>query len=290
MSHKLRILYAADLHGSIAHYHKLLSATATRKADCLVIGGDLLPGGKSLAPAADAQKRFIIDHLRPLFKEFREANRGKTIYLMMGNDDFAVNMDRLEEMESDGLVKLLHLRAHPLSDSLFVAGYGCVPPTFFLIKDWERLDVERAAVPVHSYQACSSTANGIEAVDAREWFLSHNTISEDLETLARLSDPASTVYVIHAPPYATKLDVLHSGHHAGSRSVRSFIEKYAPPLTLHGHIHESHYMTKKTTDRIGSTICINAGQTAQALHAVTIDMIGKDVRKIISFPGSKAVL
>ncbi|OPY81775.1 MAG: Calcineurin-like phosphoesterase superfamily domain protein [Syntrophorhabdus sp. PtaU1.Bin153] len=290
MLHKLKILHAADLHGDIAHYQKLLSATMARDVDCIIIGGDLLPSGQSLTTVISVQKRFIVDHLRPLFGKFRDANPGKTIYLMMGNDDCAVNMNMFEEMESNGLVKLLHLRTHFLSESLSIAGYSCVPPTFFLIKDWERFDGERSAVPARSYQACSSMTHGIEAIDAREWFVSHNTIGEDLEMLASLSDPASTVYVIHAPPYATKLDVLRNGRHAGSRSVRDFIENYGPPLTLHGHIHESRHMTKQTMDRIGSTICINAGQTEEVLHAVTIDMIDKDPRKIISFPGNEVVL
>lgn len=280
MAEGLKILYAADLHGNPNHYQKLLSVAVREEVDCIVIGGDLLPKGQLLSILIEAQKRFIIDHLRPLLERFREATHEIPIYLMMGNDDFAVNMDRLEEMEADGLVRLLHLRVHPLTDNLYIAGYGCVPPTSFLIKDWERLDVERAMVPERSYQACSSTLNGIVPIDAREWFISHNTISEDLDVLARLSDPATTIYVTHTPPFDTNLDVLHNGRHAGSRSVRHFIEDYMPPLTLHGHIHESHHITKELMDRIGTTICVNAGQTEEVLHAVIVDLPGYAVRGV----------
>lgn len=281
MAHDLKILHAADLHGNLSHYRKLLFLAEKEKADCIVMGGDLLPRGRPLAVLVEAQKRFIIDCLRPLLEKFREVNREKTIYLMMGNDDFAVNMDLLEEMEDEGLIKLLHLRTHHLTDSLSIAGYGCVPPTSFLIKDWERLDGERAAVPARSYQAYSSARDGIVPIDVREWFISHNTIGEDLETLARLSEPASTVYVIHTPPLCTTLDVLRNGRHAGSRLVRRFIEEYTPPLTLHGHIHESHRMTKELTDRIGGTICINAGQSEKVLHAVIIDFFGQSFARIV---------
>jgi Icc-related predicted phosphoesterase len=41
---------------------------------------------------------------------------------------------------------------------------------------------------------------------------------------------------------------------AGSPSVRAFIEKVQPMLTLHGHIHESPGHV-----RIGRTLMINAG-------------------------------
>lgn len=274
------MLYAADLHGNLNHYGKLLSLAVAEKADCLVIGGDLLPKGQLLHTLIEVQKRFIIDHLRPLFEAFRGVKPETPIYLMMGNDDFAANMNRLEEMEADGLVGLLHLRVHHLTNGLSLAGYGCVPPTSFLIKDWERLDGERAAVSERSYQACSSAGDRIVAVDAREWFISHNTISEDLKALARLSEPANTVYVMHTPPLGTNLDVLRNGRHAGSRSVRAFIEEQTPPLTLHGHIHESHHITKELVDRIGSTICINAGQTEDILHAVIVDMPGYTVRRV----------
>lgn len=284
MARDLRILHTADLHGNLRHYQKLLSLAETEEVNCIVIGGDLLPKGHSLNVLIEVQKKFIVEHLRPLFKKFREVNREKSIYLMMGNDDFAVNMDQLEKMEAEGLIKLLHLRTHPLTDSLSIAGYGCVPPTPFLIKDWERLDCGRAAVPARSYQACSSTPDGTAPIDARDWFLSHNTISEDLDMLARLSDPASTVYVTHSPPFCTALDVLINGRHAGSRSVRRFIEEYAPPLTLHGHIHESYHMTKELANRIGGTLCINAGQTEAILHAVIIDLPGYLVRLARSFP------
>lgn len=276
----MKILYAADLHGNLRHYQKLLSLSVIEKADCIVIGGDLLPKGQLLRALIEAQKRFITQHLRPLFEGFREVHHEKAIYLMMGNDDFAVNMNQLEEMEAEGLLKLLHLRVHHLTDNLFLAGYGCVPPTSFLIKDWERLDGERVTVPEHSYQGCRSTQNGVVPIDAREWFISHNTISEDLEAMTRLSEPASTIYVMHAPPLGTKLDVLRNGRHAGSRSVRTFIEEHTPPLTLHGHIHESHHVTKELMDRIGSTICVNAGQAEEVLHAVVVDIPGYTVRRV----------
>jgi Icc-related predicted phosphoesterase len=280
MAGNLSILYAADLHGNPRHYQKLLSLSVVEKADCIVIGGDLLPRGQLLRVHIEAQKRFIVDRLRPLFEGFRKVHHEKVIYLMMGNDDFAVNMNQLEEMESEGLVKLLHLRVHHLTGSLSLAGYGCVPPTSFLIKDWERLDCERSTVPERSYQASSSERDRIIPIDAREWFLSHNTISEDLEGLARLSDPARTIYVIHTPPLSTNLDVLRNGQHAGSLSVRRFIEERRPPLTLHGHVHESHNMTKEFVDRIGSTICVNAGQTEGFLHAVIVDLPGYTVRRV----------
>jgi len=41
---------------------------------------------------------------------------------------------------------------------------------------------------------------------------------------------------------------------AGSQAVRNVIERYQPPLALHGHIHESRGVVK-----LGNTVCINPG-------------------------------
>lgn len=264
----------------MTHYNKLLSLAVTEKADCIVIGGDILPRARSLVDLLDVQRKFIIYHLRPLFERFREANHETTIYLMMGNDDFAVNMDMLEEMDAEGLIKLLHLRAYHLAGNLYIAGYGCVPPTPFMIKDWERLDGERSEVPARSYEACTSSRDGLEYVNVRDWLITHNTINEDLKILAGMSDPGNTAYVMHTPPFGTTLDVLYNGLHVGSRSVRCFIEDHKPPLTLHGHIHESRHMTNQLADSIGRSICVNAGQSEDMLHAVVIDIPGYTVRPV----------
>ena len=41
---------------------------------------------------------------------------------------------------------------------------------------------------------------------------------------------------------------------AGSTAVRALIERYQPPVALHGHIHES-----RGAVRVGKTMCINPG-------------------------------
>lgn len=122
------------------------------------------------------------------------------------------------------------------------------------------------------YRSVISTVGGLTDIDEREWYVSHPTIEEDLEQFAQMSDPKTTVYVIHDPPYGTTLDVLYDGQHIGSAAVRRFIERYQPLLVLSGHIHESPKASGKITDRIGDTLCVNPGQTEAILQAVTIDM------------------
>lgn len=66
---------------------------------------------------------------------------------------------------------------------------------------------------------------------------------------------ARVILVAHDPPRGTKLDLLPSGQHVGSRAVREFIELRQPVLCLSGHIHES-----RAEDRLGRTRLFNPGQ------------------------------
>jgi len=128
-----------------------------------------------------------------------------------------------------------------------------------------------SVIEVGGYQLLSSSwANPTpwdsprEAPESRLWEL--------YEELGSQLDPAvQTIFNLHAPPFdsghdsAPALDaslaVKRIGGQAalipvGSHAVRSFIEGRRPILGLHGHIHESRFVT-----RLGATICINPGST-----------------------------
>ena len=109
------------------------------------------------------------------------------------------------------------------------------------------------------------------------------TIKDDLQKLKKSSNPKKTIYVIHPPPFNTKLDIITTGAHVGSKAVREFIEKEQPLLTLHGHIHESPQMSGAWHDNINETICINVGSKypANILNCVMIDI--DDLNKIEYF-------
>jgi Icc-related predicted phosphoesterase len=83
---------------------------------------------------------------------------------------------------------------------------------------------------------------------------------------------------MHSPPFGTRLDVIQGGKPAGSRSIKTFIEKNQPLLTLHGHIHEAPELSGAYMERIGETLSVNPGQfiwtgrDASRLHAVTFDL------------------
>lgn len=69
-----------------------------------------------------------------------------------------------------------------------------------------------------------------------------------------VSDSPVKILICHTPPVNTKVDMIKSGAHVGSKAVREFIEKYQPDLCITGHIHEA-----SGEDIIGKTKVINPG-------------------------------
>jgi Icc-related predicted phosphoesterase len=84
-------------------------------------------------------------------------------------------------------------------------------------------------------------------------------IAERLQKFAELSP---LMLVCHAPPYGTALDQIRPGLHAGSRSVREFIDKYQPEHFFCGHIHEA----EGVAIRMGRTRAKNVGKAGHLLE------------------------
>jgi len=70
----------------------------------------------------------------------------------------------------------------------------------------------------------------------------------------KVKDAPLKIFIPHAPPFDTKVDMVSGGWHVGSTKIREFIEKYQPQVCATGHIHEARGM-----DLMGSTTVINPG-------------------------------
>jgi Icc-related predicted phosphoesterase len=233
----MKILYATDLHGNRELYKRLLDMGTEDDIKAIIIGGDINPGFN-----IQQQRNFLHYYLIPALKTFRNENN-KEIYIIMGNDDFAINMDLLHEAEKSGILKVLHNRVYKIFN-MYIVGYSFINPSPFMIKDWEK--------PEHE-------------------------ISLDLgKILIQQNDLKRTICVMHAPPFNTKLDILYNGMHVGSEAIRKFIENKQPYLTMHGHIHESYNMSGEYKERIGNTICINPG----AGNMIVFDLENLDVKLV----------
>jgi Icc-related predicted phosphoesterase len=79
--------------------------------------------------------------------------------------------------------------------------------------------------------------------------------------LDAFADLDPLVLVCHAPPYGTALDQIRPGVHAGSRSVREFLEKHSPAWFFCGHIHEA----EGVEIEMGATRARNVGKRGYLL-------------------------
>lgn len=92
-----------------------------------------------------------------------------------------------------------------------------------------------------------------------------------------IKDHKITLLVTHAPPLNTKTDILPSGVHVGSESIRRVIEEFQPTVNVCGHIHESMAM-----DEIGKTKVINPGMLqAGYICMINIDDSDEDNIKVV---------
>jgi len=79
---------------------------------------------------------------------------------------------------------------------------------------------------------------------------------EIAERLKKFEGLKPLVLICHCPPLDTILDQVRPGVHAGSRSVREFIEREQPEHFFCGHIHEA----EGVTIQMGSTHAMNVGK------------------------------
>jgi Icc-related predicted phosphoesterase len=242
--------FVSDLHGSLDRYRALLAATRAERPEAVLIGGDLLPSaGIFRQPAPDTPVDFFGEFLAPELETLRDemGDAYPRWVVILGNDDPGAAEATVLALADRGLLEYAHMRRVDVG-GVPVYGYGCVPPTPFPHKDWEREDT---------------------------------TIQRDLEELVGNDDLGDAALLFHTPPYRTTLDraaidgLTRDGVpldvHVGSAAVRRFIEERQPRLTLHGHIHESARMTGAWSDRIGGTVCLSAAHHGPELALVQFE-------------------
>ena len=271
--------FASDLHGHVDRWEKLFRAVLEDPPRAVFLGGDLLPSGLGSGVEGDpAYRDFVVDFVEPQLEGLRRSLGARTprVLAILGNDDRRREEAALLDLDARGLLTYAHGRRVALEDHV-AFGYAYVPPTPFLLKDWERYDVSRHVEP-----GCVSPEEGWRSVDVDEVDLRYGTIAEDLARLAGTEDLSRAVFLFHAPPHDTNLDRAALDHvrvdhvpvdvHVGSIAIRRFVEERAPLVTLHGHIHESARLTGSWRDRLGRTELFTAAHDGPELALVRFDL------------------
>jgi len=268
-------LFVSDLHGSTERFDKLFSFVRSSVPDLVFLGGDILPFGGVLPARAERRATpFIAGHLAEGFGSLRRRMRKRypLVAVILGNDDPRREEPSLEAGEQAGLWRYLHGRKVDFH-GFTLYGYSCIPPSPFMLKDWERYDVSR-----YVDVGASTPESGWRSVPVTEEKLSTATIQQELQQLAGMDDLERAVVLFHVPPYGSFLDradldgqsvdAAPLDVHVGSIAVRRFIEQRHPLCTLHGHVHESARLSGHWRQRIGSTWCLSAAHDGPELAVV----------------------
>ncbi len=270
--------FVSDLHGRVDRCRALFEVAALERPSAILLGGDLLPSGLLSSHAVDPHHRdFVADVLAPGFAALRDRIGAACpkVLLILGNDDPRAEESTVLAHAATAGWEYLHGRS-AVCDGVMVFGYACVPPTPFLLKDWERYDVSRYVDP-----GCVSPEEGWRSMPAAADEVKYGTIKEDLDRLAGEEPVDASVWLFHAPPHATSLDraaldgvlIDHApvDVHVGSIAVKRFIEARQPRVTLHGHIHESARLTGQWRQQIGRTWAFSAAHDGPELALVRFD-------------------
>ncbi len=285
---RLRIFYAADIHGSEKCWGKFLNAATYYEVDLLIMGGDLT--GKAMIPivrtgdgAWEAEllgRRSVLRSAEDL-DEFEKQVRFNGFYPYRCELDEVIAMERDEDLRHrrfDQVMRRDTERWMEIADRrLKESGIPCLAmpgnddQDFIgdLLTQATSIDnCDEQILQWGAYEVLSlGYSNPTPWNSPRE--LSEGQLEKRIEHLAeRLDGTKPAIFNLHPPPYDTGLDSapelredlsLAGGANArmipvGSHAVRAAIERYGPVLSLHGHIHES-----RGSARIGSSLALNPG-------------------------------
>lgn len=280
-------LFVSDLHGKVNRYEKLFKYIEEQVPGAVFLGGDLLPASILHSFRAGANMPdFVIDFLALKFRELRERMQDNYphIFIILGNDDPRIKEAEILTTEEEGLWHYIHGKIHNYFGTI-VMGYSFVPPTPFLLKDWEKFDMEETVRP-----GCLHPNDGFLTTDHVQD--KSSTIMQDLDVLSEEQEFGNAICVFHSPPYNCCLDkaaldgVKVEGKlidpHVGSIAIKEFIAQKKPRITLHGHIHEASRLTGSWKEKIYDTIVMSAAYEGPELAVVRFTISNpEDAQRII---------
>jgi Icc-related predicted phosphoesterase len=284
-----RVFFATDIHGSEQCFRKWVNAAQVYEASALILGGDVT--GKVVVPLVDGDGTWrgeIFGEPVEARSEEELAALQKRIRTM-GRYDVVLSPEEKAELDADpALLDGIFRRVmrESLERWVALAEERLAPlgvPCFVMLgnDDFEELaDVLRGSeVVTYAEDVVAELPGGFELASIgystpTPWHTPREVSEEELgrridALIAEVKDPEWAVFNFHCPPRDTHLDqapvlddelrptVDASGlkvGSVGSASVRAAIERTAPLLGLHGHVHES-----PAAQKLGRTVCINPG-------------------------------
>jgi Icc-related predicted phosphoesterase len=298
-------MYVADIHGSESVWRKWITAQSMYEIDVSVLAGDL--SGKTIVPIIkESDGSYTCRHEGRVEKASRQNEledimqrlRNRGIYPYISTQDEVQKLksnparveDLFESVISNELDRLLNIAEQLVaSDKVIIVtpGNDDIVELDSTIQKHTRITYplgKAVKLPLGYEMISMDFSNPTPWNTPRE--CSEDELWNKLEGLAALvsGDWNKVICNFHDPPYETRLDLapkldkdlkpvynlgIPEFSHVGSKSVRRFLEKYQPLLSLHGHIHEASGM-----EQVGKTTAFNPGSeyTSGILKAVVVEL------------------
>jgi uncharacterized protein len=302
----MKMFFATDIHGSEICWKKFLNAAAFYKADLVVLGGDVT--GKIMVPivAYPGYWEVTVRGERLRLESREELLKVEQQLRDRGSYPAIVSRDELDELSSqDAIDQRFNLEmTRSLDRWLNMADTklrgGAVPCVLNGGND-DIFEIDPILESAPSVTFAEGkvidlgfgdfTMISMGYTNPTPWDTHREAPEPELAVkidaiAAQVPDMHRTIFNFHAPPYGTGLDEApeldatmrptHGGavmKAVGSTAVRDAILKYQPPLSVHGHIHESRGVAK-----VGRTLTVNPGSSYGdgVLQAALIDINAKN--------------
>lgn len=288
-----RLFLAADLHGSEIVFRKFLAAATFYEADALLIGGDMT--AKTMAPVVQqrdgrfrtrlsgaARENLSEAEVEPIEKAIGDS--GQYVVRLSEEEYAALRADpsKVERLFTDRMIEQIGRWTQMAERHLAPLGI----PLFWIGGNDDKPEALEHVVSTPTVRYVDETVArfdedheilGFGWTNPSPWRTPRELPEDQLEKrlgplLDRVQDPARCIYLLHAPPYGTGLDiapkldastdpprpVTQGGQQVlipvGSTSFRAAILETQPLLGLHGHIHET-----KNAAKLKRTVCVDPG-------------------------------
>jgi uncharacterized protein len=296
----MKMFFATDIHGSEICWKKFLNAAAFYKADLVVLGGDVT--GKIMVPivAYPGYWEVTVRGERRRLDSREELLKVEQQLRDRGSYPAIVTREELEQLSTQDAIdqRFNDEMTHSLDRWLDMADTklrgGAVPCILNGGNDdiFEIDPILESAPSVTFAEGKVIDLGGFTMIsmgytNPTPWDTHREAPEEELARkidaiAAQVPDLSRTIFNFHAPPYGTGLDEApeldatmrptHGGavmKPVGSTAVRDAIVRYQPPLSVHGHIHESRGVAK-----LGRTLTVNPGSSYGdgVLQAALIDI------------------
>jgi uncharacterized protein len=308
-----RLFLAADIHGSELVFRKFLSTADFYEVDALLIAGDLT--AKTIAPIVqDRDGRFRTKYSGKMWEGLTEDTLAPIEQAIADSGQYPA---RLTEDEYDAIrtepgridALFTKLMIHQLQRWVDMAEQHLAPRGVPLFWIGGNDDKSEALSEVRSTPHVRYIDESVVRLDDDHELLGFgwtnpspwNTPRELPEdqlgprldrVLRQVRDTEHAIYLMHAPPYGTGLDiapkldssfdpprpVTQGGQEVlipvGATSFLAAIKETRPLLTLHGHIHET-----RNSAKIGQSLAVDPGSeySAGSLRGAIINVEPKRV-------------